>query len=229
MPSRPISCSLPKLSVRDLATRRHGHLDLLAVAQDHHRQRHLRCLTDDPLNVLEALDLVAVDSQELVACHEARSLGRRVGLYVADHGGREGLADEGEEPGQEKDGEEEVGQGAGGHDPAALAQALGRKGHRPLLGRHLCDRRVGHARGIDVAEHLHIAAERYETEFPACLGPIGPSEDLRAEADGKDFDADPVAARHEVVAHLMDEDQDGQNDQKGGNGNWECVEQDLLH
>src|SRR3546814_14955773 len=68
--------------------------------------------------------------------------------------------------------------------------------------------------GVGIAEHLHVAAERNEAEFPACARPVVPAEDLRPEADGEHLDADVVPARDQVVAEFVDEHQDGEHGQE---------------
>src|SRR3546814_17557874 len=68
--------------------------------------------------------------------------------------------------------------------------------------------------GVGIAEHLHVAAERNEAEFPACARPVVPAEDLRPEADGEHLDADVVPARDQVVAEFVDEHQGGEHGQE---------------
>src|SRR3546814_6118119 len=50
----------------------------------------------------------------------------------ADHGRREGLAEDAEQAGEHDDGKDEIGDRAGGHDRGALAEPLVRKGDRAL-------------------------------------------------------------------------------------------------
>src|SRR3546814_8231260 len=50
--------------------------------------------------------------------------------HLADHGRREGLAEDAEQAGEHDDGKDEIGDRAGGHDRGALAEPLVRKGDR---------------------------------------------------------------------------------------------------
>ena len=62
--------------------------------------------------------------------------------------------------------------------------------------------------------HLDVAAERNRAHPPARACPVGASEQLRAEADRKDFDHDAAQPRDQVMAEFVHEDQDGQDDQE---------------
>ena len=75
----------------------------------------------------------------------------------------------------------------------------------------------GLARRIGVAEHLDVTAEGNDAEFPAGFGPIGPAENFLAEADGEGLDPHAVAPRDQKMAHLVHEDERGQDNQKGQN------------
>src|SRR3546814_7973624 len=97
----------------------------------------------------------------------------------ADHGRREGLAEDAEQAGEHDDGKDEIGDRAGGHDRGALAEPLVRKGDRALRLAHAPGVLGRHAGGVGIAEHLHVAAERTEAEFPACARPVVPAEEIR--------------------------------------------------
>src|SRR6185312_1837872 len=65
-----------------------------------------------------------------------------------------------------------------------------------------------------LAEHSYIAAEGQQADLPAGPGAIGPAEDLGAEADGEDLHPHAIPARDEIVAELVDEDEDSQDAQE---------------
>ena len=88
------------------------------------------------------------------------------------------------------------------------------EGHGGFFRRHLAHVARRLARGICVAEHLHVAAERDRAEFPARLRLIGPTVNLRAEADGENLDAHPIVARDQKMPHLVHEYEHGEDDQE---------------
>src|SRR5690606_20721689 len=67
---------------------------------------------------------------------------------------------------------------------------------------------------LGLAEHLDVAAERNRREAPACAVLVSPAEQLGTEADREGFDAHTGALRHVIVTHLVDEDQNRQDDEK---------------
>ena len=138
-----------------------------------------------------------------------------LGCTCADFGRREGLSLEDEDDGEHQHREDEIGDRPGGDHCRALRQALVVEGDFALLGRHGAQLIARHRGGIGIAEHLDVAAERDGAELPARAGAIVPAEELRAEADREDLDAHAVAARDQIVAELVNEDQDGQDDQEG--------------
>src|ERR1700730_6692331 len=203
-------------AVGDLgAGRRHVQRDRLAVAPDDNRHRHARIEAYDLLHVLEALDVAAVDADDQIAGMDAARLGRAAGLHLADFGRGEGLAIGHEQQGQHDNRKHEIGDRTAGDDRGALAKPLAVEGHRPFGRTELAqpgDRQAG--AGIGVAEHLDVAAERDRAELPAGAGPVPPAEQLRPEADREDLDLDPVAARDQIMAELVNKDEDRQHQQK---------------
>ena len=114
---------------------------------------------------------------------------------------------------QHDDREQEIRRRPGRDDRGALAQPLVVKGDLPLRRREPRQPGGRQARaGVAVAEHLDIAAERDRAELPARPGAVPPAEQLRPEADRKDFDPHPVPARDQVMAELVDKNEHGQND-----------------
>src|SRR5207245_1063614 len=92
------------------------------------------------------------------------------------------------------------------------------KGPRPFGGAEPAqpgDRQAG--AGVGVAEHLDVAAKRDRAELPTGPGPIPPAEQFRAEADREDFDPDAVAARDQIMAELVNKDEDRQHHQENAN------------
>ena len=88
------------------------------------------------------------------------------------------------------------------------------EGHRLFLITH--HPLVAGGRGcVGIAEELYIAAQGNQAQLPACPGTrIGPSPHFGAEADGKDIHLHPVPAGHQKVPHLVNEHDDGQDQQK---------------
>src|SRR2546430_16861381 len=74
---------------------------------------------------------------------------------------------------------------------------------------------VGHARGVFVADKLHIPAQRNGRELPAGTVPIGEAEELAPEPDGKHLHPNAAPPRHEKMAELVEKNDDGQNEQEG--------------
>ena len=73
---------------------------------------------------------------------------------------------------------------------------------------------VRRARRVHVADELDVAAERDGAELPARAVAVVEAEEFRAEADRERLDADAAPAADEVVAHLVDEDDDRQHEQE---------------
>jgi hypothetical protein len=45
--------------------------------------------------------------------------------------------------------------------------------------------------------------------------PVSPPEQFRTKPNGKNGNLDTITTRHQEMAHLMDENQDGKDDDKG--------------
>ena len=99
-------------------------------------------MADDPLHLAEALDLLAVDADDEVARLESGPFRRAAGVHDIDLGRRDALAEEGEDRREDRDGENEIGDGAGGDDGGARRQGLSLKAALALLRRQLLERFV---------------------------------------------------------------------------------------
>ena len=73
---------------------------------------------------------------------------------------------------------------------------------------------VRHARGIVIAEKLHVAAERNRRKLPAGAVAIVEADNFRAETHRKSEHPHAAPARDQEVAELMEEDDDAQSEQK---------------
>src|SRR5690606_23732653 len=71
------------------------------------------------------------------------------------------------------------------------------------------------ARRRHIADELHIATERNRCQAPACSILRRIAEQFRPKADRKGFYADPAQATGQIVAHLMDKDDDEQDEKEG--------------
>ncbi len=105
--------------------------------------------------------------------------------------------------------------------PAATMAARLRSGwpasvESPLLLRH---RRhaleVGRARRMGVAVELDVTANRKGGEPPAGAVAIDPGEDFRAKTQRKGVDLDPAPASDEVMAKLVNEDDQADYEDEG--------------
>jgi hypothetical protein len=62
---------------------------------------------------------------------------------------------------------------------------------------------------------LDVATQRNPGKFPHRAPLIGPSRERLAEADRKGFHMDAAPTGRKVMAHLMDENEDAQDDSEG--------------
>ena len=104
--------------------------------------------------------------------------------------------------------------------PAATMAA--RRAHRLMeealaalgLG-HARDRGlVRHARGVVIAEKLHVAAERNGRKLPAGSVAVVEADEFRTETHRKSQHPHAAPARDQEVAELMEEHDDAQSEQK---------------
>src|SRR3546814_17576203 len=99
--------------------------------------------------------------------------------HLADHGRREGLAEDAEQAGEHDDGKDEIGDRAGGHDRGALAEPLVRKGDRVLRLANAPGVVGRPAGGVGLAEHFHFADARTGATVPADDVTAVPPQELR--------------------------------------------------
>ena len=75
-------------------------------------------------------------------------------------------------------------------------------------------RLIRRARRILIAEKFYIAAERNCGNLPSCPIAVVKSGDLGTEANGEHQHLDAAPARHQKMTKLVEENDDGQNEQK---------------
>src|SRR5690606_20484610 len=93
------------------------------------------------------------------------------------------------------------------------------EGPRPLRVRQAAQLAVVRSGGgILIAVELDIAAERDGAELPPGAVAVVEAGDLGTEADGEGGDADAAPAPGEIMPHLVDEDDQGQDDQERNDG-----------
>ena len=134
---------------------------------------------------------------------------------IAHHGRCKGLAHRAEQDRKDDYCEDKIDQGTRRNDPGPLRQGLVLKRNRLFSLAQFADLVAGHAGGIGIAEHLDVAAEGNQAEFPTSTVAVGVAEKLPPETDGEDIDPNPAAPRHPIVTQLVHEDQDGQDYEKG--------------
>ena len=170
----------------------------------------------------------AVDRDDQIALLDARLLRGAAGSTSSTRGSMTGAPTSMKAAGEDGDGQNEIGDGARGHDGGALPDGLAVEiaglglGPRHGLG-------IGHAGGIGIARELHIAAERNPRQFPARAVAVIPAGDLLAEADREGLDVDPAPARHEEVAELVNEHDDDQRHEEGHRIEHASAERQMQH
>ena len=111
-----------------------------AVAADDQVERVFEAELHDALDLLETLDLHAVDADDAVAGPQAGALRGAVRRDAGDLGRREGLADDAVHAGEGDDREQEIGERAGEDDRRALTEALVVERDGALFRGHLAER-----------------------------------------------------------------------------------------
>ena len=198
---------------------RHRQRDVSSAALHVQHQLVSGMRNDEVLDVIEARDGMVIDSGDAVADLEAGLGGGAVGDDLADHGLGDGAADSGIQRGEQHGREHDVRNRSRGHHDGArphllLVEGLTRQPQRPHIG--------GHIVGPLLAVQLHIAAEGNPGELPQRATPVLPGSQRAAEADRKGFDMHAPPAGGEVMAELMNEDQDAQHDHEGHRGANDC-------
>src|SRR5262245_55309678 len=139
---------------------RRGELDILTAAFHYDAERLVGAHGDDALHLAEAFDLLAVDADDKVARLETCPFRRASGIHAIDLGRCDALAEEREDRGEDRDGENKIGNGACGDNGSAYRQGLRLETAFALLGRQLIERFVTRACGVLVIDELNVAAER---------------------------------------------------------------------
>ncbi len=73
-------------------------------------------------------------------------------------------------------------------------------------------------RGTLIANELDVAAKRDCGNLPSRSVLIRETDQFGPKTDGKSLGADAAPARNQIVAHFMDKDHNGQNEQKRNDG-----------
>lgn len=199
----------------DIRNRRED--DLPAVASDNNLERlsggNLYNLPD----LLEAFDFGPTNTEEVIAFFQACPFRRAPLHHLADIGRRKRLTHDAEQPGQNDDSEQEIRERTSKHDSGALPDCLVVERYCLILlvllfrlfGRH-------HVRTV-FAEHLDVTAERDGAELPARSDLVGDAENFRSETNRKHFDPHLAPAGNEVMPHLVNKNEYGENQQERKN------------
>ena len=216
MPSTPSRCTLPKLSLTSLscgvalsvigAPPRSTSMSSVSPALT----LTMRCMSEK-LSIL----LPSIDEHE-VAGLEAGGRRGAVRLHGIDaRGAWSACRQIMKMRGKDHDRQDEIGDRPGRHDRGARADRLVEEADLALRLGHAGDGRlVGHARGVVVAEELHVAAERDGGELPAGAVAVVEADEFRAETDRKSQHPHAAPARDQEVAELVEEHDDRQDEQK---------------
>src|SRR6185437_755843 len=94
-----------------------------------------------------------------------------------------------------------------------VPQRLAGQRQRAIDGR--ISRAVADARRVGVAVKLHVAAERKRANPPARAARIHPREQLRTKSERESVDFDPTPSADQIVAKLVDGDDEAKNDDEG--------------
>ena len=115
--------------------------------------------------------------EDQILGQEAGLLGGAAGLNRLDPGLDDLTAAEIVEAREDRDRQDEIGDRPCRHDGGALGDALVGKLMARSLGRHLGELAlIRNARGVEIADELHVAAEGNRRHLPARAVPVGPAE-----------------------------------------------------
>ena len=143
-------------------------------------------------------------------------VGGAAGFDLVDARGRARLAEEREQAGEDHDRQHEIGDRTGGHDGRARSDLLVVETAGALFLGHAGERFGRRRRGLAlVAEELHIAAERDRRNLPAGAMAVVEADQFRAEAERERQHLHAGPAGDQEVAELMEEYDDGQDEQEG--------------
>src|SRR5207237_7239987 len=134
----------------------------------------------DLLDVLEALDIGAVDIRDDIAGMDFARFGRAARLNLANFWRGERLTVGREQDCEDNDRENKIRDRPAGDNFGALTQSLAVERYGPFRRAQLVHPGDRQARaGIGIAKHLDVAAERAHAELPAGAGPGPPTDHLR--------------------------------------------------
>ena len=154
--------------VDDRDLRRRGEARFASRPLDDEAHRQAGAEQRRLLQVLEGGDRPAVDRLDEIADLKSGQRGGRARLDRADARRLLGAAEDHEQGGEDRHGEDEIGERACRDDRGAIGERLAGEGQRPLLRRH---RRhavvIGRARRVGVAVKFDVAAHRKGGEPPA--------------------------------------------------------------
>ena len=81
--------------------------------------------------------------------------------------------------------------------------------------RESSSRSAGSLAGRHVADEFHIAAKRQPADLPPRALPVGPADDLAAEADREGLRRDAEQPRDQIMAKLVEEDERAERANEG--------------
>src|SRR6185369_91853 len=186
-----------------------------AAPVDGDRQRFAGADADDALHVGETSDRLAVDRHDEVARLEAGDLCGAVRLDGVDARGCGLLAGDHEDTGENHDGEDEIGDGAGSDNRRARTNRLEHEAVALFFfGHGRGGVEIGRACRVVIAVELHVAAERHRGDLPAGAVAIIEAEQLGTEADREGEHLNAAPASYQEVAKLMKENNNRQYKQE---------------
>jgi hypothetical protein len=192
--------------VRQRDSRRRLERQPLAAAFDVEVQRQAGAHRRDAPQILEAVDLLAIDGENDVARLDARLRGWRACQHAANPGGQCVLTHDREGCGEDQDRENEIGDRAGGDDHRAIDHGLAGQRAAPLRLRHPPDALVVRGAGdVGVPMEFHVAAERKGGEAPPRAMAVDAGVEFGAEAEGERVDLHAAPAAHQIMTKLVEE------------------------
>ena len=127
-----------------------------------------------------------------------------------------GLPKKREQAGEDHDRQDEIGDRAGGDDRGARTDLLVMEAAGVLFRGHAGERLGRRRRGLAiVAEELHIAAERDRRDLPAGAMAVVETGQFRPETERESQHPHARPAGDQEMAELMEENDDGQDEQEG--------------
>ena len=182
-------------------------VDLLAIPTHGKHDRNAGPDGHVAAHIIEGFDRRAVKRQQEIALPDAGRLGGTARVDAGDDRIGDIFTVAEEDPGKDDDGQQKIGDRAGGDGRSTLPQFRAHEGLFALGGWNILQRvEVGSAGGVGVAIESHIAAQRHGGDLPARPVPVGKTDQFGAEAEGKGQDLDAAPASNEIMAHFVNED-----------------------